>query len=288
MTTSVLFEVDPSLPNPDDLKDEAALAKATEQYTTSQTGPLTILPVSMSYIPISKFILAETLSTLIQQESSANAIETLHQKRFTTPTGQSSLGQIEFIFELGNWSPDPAFSSPASGTKYGSLLQILQYPFSRGSILITPERKLSINPGYYSGPLGSLDVEITLHAYRLAEKICATPPLANIIKKQVSPSIEDSKDDDKLREWIKNVMVTDWHPVGTCAMVGSRDGTKEENKVGGGVVDERLRVHGVKNLRVVDANIMPIQISAHLQATVYAIAEKAADLILEDHGVASV
>ncbi|KAM7189337.1 hypothetical protein V8F33_010116 [Rhypophila sp. PSN 637] len=287
MTTSVLFEVDPTLPNPDDLKDEAVLAKATEQYTTSQTGPLTILPVSMSYIPISKFIPAETVSSLIPQDTStSNAIQTLHTKRFTTSTGQSSLGHMEFIFELGNWSPDPAFSSPASGTKYGSLLQILQYPFSRGSIHITPERKISINPGYYSGPLGSLDVEITLHAYRLAEKICSTPPLSGIIRKQVSPSIEDSKDDDKLREWIKQVMVTDWHPVGTCAMVGSRDGTKEENKVGGGVVDERLRVYGAKNLRVVDASIMPIQISAHLQATVYAIAEKAAELILEDHGVA--
>lgn len=50
----------------------------------------------------------------------------------------------------------------------------------------------------------------------------------------------------------------------------------------GGVVDERLRVYGVRRLRVADASIMPLQISAHLQATVYAIAEKASHMILED------
>ena len=69
--------------------------------------------------------------------------------------------------------------------------------------------------------------------------------------------------------------MTCWHPIGTCAM-GGRDGSKA------GVVDERLKVYGVKGLRVVDASVMPLQISAHLQATVYAIAEKGATMILDD------
>lgn len=78
-----------------------------------------------------------------------------------------------------------------------------------------------------------------------------------------------------MREWVVNTTITDWHPVGTCAMGGHRG-------MEGGVVDKRLRVYGVRGLRVVDASIMPLQISGHLQATVYAIAEKGAAMILED------
>ena len=50
----------------------------------------------------------------------------------------------------------------------------------------------------------------------------------------------------------------------------------------GFVVDGRLKVYGVGGLRVVDASVMPLQISGHLQATVYAIGEKGASMILED------
>ena len=63
--------------------------------------------------------------------------------------------------------------------------------------------------------------------------------------------------------------------MGTCGM-GGREGRK------GGVVDARLRVYGTKGLRVCDASVMPLQISAHLQATVYAIGEKGAEMFGED------
>ena len=50
----------------------------------------------------------------------------------------------------------------------------------------------------------------------------------------------------------------------------------------GGVVDARLRVYGTANVRVVDAAVLPMQLSAHLSSTLYGVAEKAADLIKED------
>ena len=101
-----------------------------------------------------------------------------------------------------------------------------------------------------------------------------TGPLAGFIK---GPAWPDSAElvDEELRRWVVDNTISDWHPVGSCAMGGSL-------AIEGGVVDERLRVHGVQGLRVVDASVMLLQISAKLQATVCAIAEKASEMIKED------
>ena len=67
-----------------------------------------------------------------------------------------------------------------------------------------------------------------------------------------------------------------WHPAGTCAML-PRDK--------GGVLDPSLRVYGAAKLRVVDASAVPLLPVANLQSTIYAIAERAADLIKEEYGL---
>ena len=206
--------------------------------------------------------------------------DALLERRFATRS--NSLGHVEYIFELGNWGVGGHLDRSET-KKYGSLLQILQYPFSKGSIHVKSEdpsrglrADLAIDPQYFGGENGRLDLEIAMHAHRFAERICSTQPLAAILREQVWPVAGDTKRDDDLRAWLKKVVTTDWHPVGTCAMGGKAG-------AGGGVVDERLRVYGVHGLRVADASVMPMQISAHLQATVYAIAEKAAAMILEHH-----
>lgn len=71
----------------------------------------------------------------------------------------------------------------------------------------------------------------------------------------------------------RQVTTTLGHFVGTCKMGPRRDS---------GVVDHRLRVHGINGLRVVDASIIPTIVTGHTNAVAYMIAEKAADMIKED------
>jgi 4-pyridoxate dehydrogenase len=85
---------------------------------------------------------------------------------------------------------------------------------------------------------------------------------------ETSPG-ENVKTDTEIDAWIRNTAITAHHPCGTCAM-----GTGPDT-----VTDPQLRVHGVEHLRVVDACVMPDLVSAHINACVLMIAEKAADLI---------
>ncbi|KAM0551241.1 hypothetical protein ACHAPJ_008586 [Fusarium lateritium] len=279
---ATIFEVDPSLVNRDDLqKDEQLAAAAREQYTRTADGPLTVLPVSLCYVPLAHFVPSESLTSLYAGADKLSVFDPDKQDILKQRLdGESKLGQIEYIFDLGNWNP---YFKGEEGKKYGTMLQILQYPFSVGSIHIRPssdgsaaaEQSPYIDPQYYQGAHGNLDMEVMKQCLQFVDKIVHTEPLSQIIRAPASPSAATIKDDKRLGEWITQNTITDWHPVGTCAMGGHAG-------IEGGVVDERLRVHGVQGLRVVDASIMPLQISAHIQATVYAIAEKGAHMILED------
>ena len=62
-----------------------------------------------------------------------------------------------------------------------------------------------------------------------------------------------------------------YHPIGTAAMM---------SRELGGVVSPELKVYGTSNVRVVDASVLPLQFSGHLTATIYAVAQRASDMIL--------
>ena len=96
-------------------------------------------------------------------------------------------------------------------------------------------------------------------------------PLKDVISEEFTPG-NDLQKDDELLEWVRNNAETTYHPVGTCKM-------GQDNMA---VVDERLRVRGIKGLRVADASIMPTLTSGNTNAPSIMIGEKASQMMLED------
>lgn len=142
-------------------------------------------------------------------------------------------------------------------------------PESRGSVSRTsPDGPPRIDLGLLTA---DNDMTRLLHGVRLARAILGQPRLSRHGLTEILPGHGVQSDED-LRAFIRANARTVYHPVGTCAM-----GTGHQ-----AVVDPRLKVHGVKRLRVVDASIMPNIVSGNTNAPAIMIAEKAADLILED------
>lgn len=145
----------------------------------------------------------------------------------------------------------------------GSLTLAVMHPFSRGTchiISADPFLPPSIDPRWLSNPI---DKRVLIEAMRFNRLILATPPMALLQPAQFVPPLD--ADEAALIQVINNGVRTEYHPSGTCAMLPLAQG---------GVLDSHLRVWGTENLRVVDASIFPMIPAAHLQAVVYAVAEK--------------
>ncbi|CDS82146.1 related to Glucose dehydrogenase [acceptor] precursor [Sporisorium scitamineum] len=176
----------------------------------------------------------------------------------------------EYIFAPGFFA---TASPPADGQEYYSILSCLQQPFSRGNIHITSADAATppkINANYFSV---DADLEILSRAVKYCETITTTSPLKEITVARQDPNPEKYSSDDDFREFTKDQSVTEYHPIGSCSMMPREKG---------GVVDARLKVYGTANVRVADASVIPIHVSSHIVATVYAIGEKAAHMIRQD------
>jgi choline dehydrogenase len=103
-----------------------------------------------------------------------------------------------------------------------------------------------------------------------------TAPLAPYFDYEAYPG-KDVQGDDELLDIARQRSTTLYHLMGTCRMGPETDPTA--------VVDDRLCVHGMQNLRVIDASIMPTMLSANLNAGVLMIAEKGSDMVLNKDSV---
>lgn len=161
---------------------------------------------------------------------------------------------------------------PVDGTHIATSVMLL-LPTSRGSITITsssPTDHPRTDPNYYST---ATDRAALIHGVRCAlTALLTTTACKSHIEYEAPPPnllpLTPTSSDVEIDSRIRAGGVSHAHGAGTCAM--------------GKVVDSRLRVMGVKGLRVADASVFPVAVGGHPQATLYGIAEQAAEMIIQD------
>jgi choline dehydrogenase-like flavoprotein len=126
---------------------------------------------------------------------------------------------------------------------------------------------LDLDPNYFAT---AHDRTTAVGAFRGMRRLLATGPLSDRIERETMPG-NGVQTDQEIIDAALTMGSCGYHAIGTCAM-----GPNDDD-----VVDARLRVRGVANLRVVDASVLPIMVSGNLNGPVSALAWRAADLILE-------
>lgn len=270
-------------------QEPEALQQAMQEYGATQSGPLSSCGVySYAYLPVLEHASDEgrkALKTLLDKsrpDSGSSPEDTRAQAYYDAaertlldqkePSGAyvSALAQITIPLDAN--AEKPPATLPGKFITIGS---ILSQPLSRGSVHVRskdPSAQPIIDPNYLTHPI---DIEIMAHHILQTKKIAGLSPFNNLLEKPLAhrDPVADFTDLEAAKAYARGNAISMWHLGGTCAML-------PEDKAG--VVGTNLKVYGVENLRVVDSSAIPLISTANLQATVYAFAEKAADIIKHD------
>jgi choline dehydrogenase len=266
----------PQVPNSDTLAmDEQYAQSQLQLYWESREGPYTIVHQggnTVAFLPLSDLPANE--SQIVSDSSVSIVLSTPYPN-----TPESVLAgynaQKEVILHL--YSSDNT-SVQETGWNSGPVLPItLLKPLSRGSVSINTTDPLTNPVVDWASLAVESDIDIFVAALKKNRDLMNTKAMSEFGPvHELAPGANITSDED-IKAAIRAMAVPTYsHPCCSCAMM------PEEL---GGVVGPDLKVYGVKGLRVVDASVMPIIPSAHLSATVYAMAEKAADIIKAEHGL---
>ncbi|KAJ7089030.1 alcohol oxidase [Mycena crocata] len=274
--TNITLTKDALLLNPTFAAQQQAL------WFKNRTGLYSAAPRSLGIAAPSDVFSPNQLKTLIAQ-AQANLTHFANQFSNGNPAlakGIAAQHQIalalyqrdkELLLEM---NAEPGYSGPTSfaarpARNYTAINSVLYAPLSRGRTHIVSANPLTppaVDPAYWAHPI---DVAAQVGGIKLARKMLVAPPLDSIYAGEFEPGA-DKDTDAKIEEWLRGVVASDNHEVGSLSMLPQSLG---------GVVDTSLKVYGTANVRVADASIIPFPVSAHLSSTVYMIGERVADII---------
>ncbi|KAL9059382.1 MAG: hypothetical protein Q9162_001251 [Coniocarpon cinnabarinum] len=282
LLTGISYELVGGIDTSDPLmrREPEALKRAQEQYATKKEGPLCVGGIiSHAYMPIMEFTNSpdgeKRLQDLMSQHMGAHGSPEERLVCDMISHGQDGSGAYLLLQGQGvtheneaNADYDPIYQ-PGN---FASIGVCQTHPLSRGSSHVKssePSSPPTIDPGYFTHPL---DLEIMARHVLDCEMMRYTEPLNSLFKpngrrNHARAHIRDLED---ARRYLRETAKTTYHCCGTCSM---------RPKASGGVVDPNLIVNGTSNVRVVDASIFPLISRGNIMSTVYAVAERAADLI---------
>ncbi|MCJ1314327.1 hypothetical protein MMC25_008008 [Agyrium rufum] len=287
LNCSLSCETQDHIPTRDEvLRSPEVRNAALLEYERSHTGRLSEGPAySFAFTPLQMLETQSETQELIEKvihwveeerNPSLKAQYAVIQKTINSPSEATATMFMLRSQRHRDTESVPKDTPPFVNGNYVTVVAMLSHPFSRGSCHISsdPSHQPEIKFNYLSHPL---DTEILARHLLLIERLFQQPTFTAITKPKGNrlprsfpypiSSLEDAK------KILPINAATNYHPSSTCPMM------REDI---GGVVDERLKVYGTKNVRVCDASVLPIIPRGNILTAVYAFAEKAAELICRE------
>lgn len=280
----ISFEVKDSVQTAEPmLRDPSIFLSLLETYQRDRSGPLGQFFADSAQCPLPEAfgssggaIYSDIYNSLPRQNGSDSHHDNVTLKLLAQEDGASAhyfMAKTQFnvagSHKIGEWTV------PKTPGKFLTPMVGLNFPFSRGSVHIassSPNDKPVIDPKYMEH---AMDMELMARHVQFFHTLITTPPLSGLFKTGGARIPEHAFAKlptlDECKALVRETMISNYHPMGTCRM--GRDSE--------GVVDERLVVRGTRNLRVVDASVFPLMPRGNPITSVYAVAERAADLVKE-------
>ena len=255
-------------PNPLSGLDPASNASAWTQYNANRTGPIT-----QAHGSSLAFLSLQTVSA--KYESIVTSIKSQNARTYLPSVYADSKllagfnKQRDIIANLHSRADAAVAEFPM--VAFGLAIGSLQRPLSRGTITLNPSNKYGVPVVQWNTFQNPIDRQIIAEMVRWLRQHWARPELKKFDPVETVPGTGET-DDEIINALIQtNALEASFaHMSGTCSMMP---------EAYGGVVGSDLLMYGVKQLSIVDGSIIPMIPATHLQATMYAVAEKAADLI---------
>lgn len=275
LMTGVSFEAADNVMTGDPLmrQEPEALAQAQELYVKHQAGPFTIGGMQSHAF----MTLDSDYRSLAGDATTPPVIDQQHHETVGSileQPGSCSAAWFMFLAQANLHESGKTFvGTNLMAENFISLGCSQSHPFSRGTTHISaaePTAVPDIDPKYFSHPA---DLEIMARHVQELEKLRNTKELEPFLKPNGKRNHPDAFHIGYLegaKKYVLDTATTTYHTCGTVAML-----PKEK----GGVVDKNLKVYGTNNLRIVDASIFPLIPRGNIMSTVYAVAERAADII---------